>query len=64
MGLTPAYAAAWNAQWRAFLRRERLAVAPADLVVLVDNLALFLVPLLAYDEIELLWNAKGDWLKG
>jgi predicted nucleotidyltransferase component of viral defense system len=64
VGLTPAYAAAWNVQWTAFLRRERLAVAPADLVVLIEDLAVFLVASLAKDEIELLWNAKGEWLKG
>jgi hypothetical protein len=44
VGLTDAYAKAWGTQWRTFLARERMAVVPDDLSVVVDAVQKFLTP--------------------
>ena len=63
VGLTLAYAAVWGAQWEAFQRRERLAVAPQDLVLLIADLVTFFDPAIAKDARALQWNREGEWLK-
>ena len=42
LDLTDDFVAAWAAQWRAFLGRERMAAAPETFAVVVANLRSFL----------------------
>jgi Nucleotidyl transferase AbiEii toxin, Type IV TA system len=52
IGLTDAYAQAWGAQWRTFLARERMAVVPDDLAVVVGDLRKFLMPVAQKASVE------------
>lgn len=49
-GLSDRFAADKAGQWRAFLVRERLAAAPADFGRIIEDLRLFVLPLLANDD--------------
>lgn len=44
MGLSDAYAEVWDRQWRAFLGRERMAVAPPGLATVVGTSDAFCCP--------------------
>ena len=61
VGLTDDFVAAWAAQWRAFLGRERMAAAPETFVVIVANLRSFLIPLVETSEGERTWFPRGPW---
>jgi predicted nucleotidyltransferase component of viral defense system len=45
IGLTDAFVAAWGAQWRTFLGRERMAAIPNDFAVVVADIRKFLMPI-------------------
>lgn len=61
-GLTDQFATEWAVQWRAFIKRERMRGAPEELGVLIDNLRLFLVPLLGPGHGETAyWQPGGPW---
>ncbi|QJR20739.1 nucleotidyl transferase AbiEii/AbiGii toxin family protein [Pelagibacterium halotolerans] len=60
-GLSDAFASEKDAQWRAFLARDRLAAAPASLIDVADNLRAFLGPVLAREELAS-WPASGPWM--
>jgi hypothetical protein len=62
IGLTDDFLAAWAAQWRAFLGRERMAAAPETFAVVVANLRSFLIPLAETSEGERTWFPRGPWL--
>lgn len=65
--LTPAYAsdAARASQWRGFLQKSRITVAPSDLGQVLDDLAGFLLPVAraiqAQEPFTQRWNAPGPW---
>ncbi|WP_315810784.1 nucleotidyl transferase AbiEii/AbiGii toxin family protein [Bradyrhizobium sp. SZCCHNR3107] len=61
IGLSEAYVEAWGRQWRAFLGRERMASAPADLAVVVSDLAGFLLPLTEPAEKDERWKPGEGW---
>ena len=46
VGLTDEFAGAWATQWRAFLGRNRMAVAPDAFAATVADLRVFLMPLI------------------
>ena len=54
-----------NTQWRAFVRKGRLANAPASLAEAVSGIARFLLPVaqahLAGGNFEMKWTAGGPW---
>jgi predicted nucleotidyltransferase component of viral defense system len=60
-GLTRLYAEQWNAQWKAFLKREHMNAAPADLDQLLDDLRKFLVPLMVPPITTSHWPSGGPW---
>ncbi|BEV47156.1 nucleotidyl transferase AbiEii/AbiGii toxin family protein [Afipia carboxidovorans] len=60
-GLSDAYAEAWGRQWQAFLGRERMAAAPAELAVVVSDLAGFLLPLIGRAERGKRWKPGEGW---
>ena len=59
--LSDAYAEAWGRQWQAFLGRERMAAAPAELAVVVSDLAEFLLPLIEPAEGDEHWKPGEGW---
>ena len=67
VALTPAFAedAAKQAQWRGFLRRTAIAMAPDPFAELQDNVAAFVLPpthaLVAGKAFDGTWNAGGPW---
>ena len=67
VALTPAFAedAAKQAQWRGFLRRTAIAMAPGPFAELQDNVAAFVLPpphaLVAGKVFDGTWNAGGPW---
>jgi Nucleotidyl transferase AbiEii toxin, Type IV TA system len=62
VGLSDKFAAAWAAQWRAFLTRERMTAAPDALAVVVADLRLFLMPLLdSTSSDNRVWPPAGPW---
>ncbi|PSH05210.1 MAG: nucleotidyl transferase AbiEii/AbiGii toxin family protein [Acidobacteria bacterium] len=61
-GLTRLYAEQWNTRWRAFLGREHMTAAPADLNQILDDLRRFLVPLMS--PLGSHWPAGGPWADG
>ena len=67
VALTPAFAedAAKQAQWRGFLRRTAIAIAPGPFAELQDNVAAFVLPpthaLVAGKAFDGKWNAGGPW---
>ncbi len=60
-GLTRLYAEEWDTRWRAFLRREHMNAAPADLNQVLEDLRRFLVPLKAPLSTNSYWSAGGRW---
>jgi predicted nucleotidyltransferase component of viral defense system len=60
-GLTRLYAEQWNVRWKAFLKREHMNAAPADLDQLLDDLRKFLVPLMVPPITALHWPSGGPW---
>ena len=62
VGLSDEFAAAWAAQWRAFLTRERMTAAPDAFAIVVADLRLFLLPLLAStSNSNRVWPPAGPW---
>lgn len=61
VGLTNEFAEAWTAQWRAFLGRDRMAVAPDIFGTTIADLRLFLMPLIAGLKEEEIWPPGGPW---
>jgi hypothetical protein len=59
-GLSNAFANEKDAQWRAFLARDRLGAAPASLVQVIEDLRAFLQPVLAREELAS-WSPGGPW---
>ncbi len=55
------YAEAWGRQWQAFLGRERMAAAPAELAVVVSDLAGFLLPLIGPAVRDERWKSGEGW---
>lgn len=60
-GLTDQYGERWNAQWKAFLKREHMNSAPNDLLVLIADLRRFLVPLTIPSNTASYWPPGGLW---
>ncbi|WP_311319494.1 nucleotidyl transferase AbiEii/AbiGii toxin family protein [Rhizobium sullae] len=61
MGLSDAYAEAWDRQWRTFLGRERMTAAPPGLATVVADLGRFLLPLTWALEGNWLWKPRSGW---
>ena len=59
-GLSDSFALEKEAQWRAFLARDRLAIASASLVQVNNDLRTFLQPVLARTEVAS-WPPGGPW---
>lgn len=64
VGLTDEFAATWNAQWRAFLGRERMAAAPDTFAAVIADLRAFLMPLVRASEDGPIWPPGGPWSLG
>ena len=60
VGLGDHFALQREAQWRAFLARDRLATAPGSLVQVVHDLRAFLQPVLTRTEVAS-WPPGGPW---
>lgn len=60
VGLSDTFALERDAQWRAFLTRDRLEAAPASLVQVMKDLRAFLLPVLVREEVAL-WPPGGPW---
>jgi len=60
VGLSDSFALEREIQWRAFLARDRLEVAPASLPHVIDDLRAFLEPVLAHTDIAS-WPPGGPW---
>ena len=60
VGLSDRFALEREAQWRAFLARDRLATASDSLVQVVNDLRIFLQPVLARTEVAS-WPPRGPW---
>lgn len=60
VGLSNGFALEKEAQWRAFLARDRLALASASLAQVIDDLRTFLQPVLASAEVAS-WPPGGPW---
>ncbi len=65
VGLSDEFAAAWAAQWRAFLGRERMAAAPDTFAAIIADLRGFLMPLVVgTPRGERVWPPGGPWSPG
>jgi len=60
-GLSDEFTAAWSAQWRTFLGRERMAAAPVVFAAVVADLRAFLIPLVGTADADLIWTPRGPW---
>ena len=60
VGLSDGFALERETQWRAFLARDRLEVAPASFAQVIDDLRAFLQPVLAHAEVAS-WLPGGPW---
>ena len=60
VGLSDGFALEREAQWRAFVARDRLAVVSASLVQVINDLRTFLQPVLARAEVAS-WPPGGPW---
>ena len=60
VGLSDSFALEKEAQWRAFLARDRLAIAPASLVQVINDLRAFMQPMLTRAEVAS-WPPGGPW---
>jgi len=63
-GFSEAYAETWDGQWRAFLTRERMAAAPAQLATVIADLERFLLPLTEDAEGDWRWRPREGWVQG
>jgi predicted nucleotidyltransferase component of viral defense system len=63
-GLSDEFAAAWSAQWRTFLTRERMAAAPDGFAAVIVDLRNFLMPLAGASTEERVWTPGGPWSLG
>lgn len=61
---TESYATTWDGQWRAFLTRERMTAAPAQLATALADLERFLLPLLEAADENWSWKPRGGWVRG
>jgi hypothetical protein len=61
IGLSDEFTAAWGAQWRTFLGRERMAAAPDDFAAVIADLRAFLIPLAGTAEGDGAWPPGGPW---
>lgn len=59
-GLGEAFASERDAQWRAFLARDRLAAAPASLIQVAEDLRAFMQPVLERQQLAS-WSPGGPW---
>ncbi len=59
---TDSYATTWDGQWRAFMTRERMTAAPAQLASVLADLERFLLPLLKTTEGNWNWKPRGGWI--
>ena len=55
---------AWAAQWRAFLGRDRMAVAPDTFAVTAADLRVFSMTVLVGLNEERIWSPSGPWSAG
>ena len=60
VGLSDGFALERETQWRAFLRRDRLEVAPVSFAQIIDDLRVFLQPMLTRAEVAS-WPPGGPW---
>ena len=60
VGLSEDFALEREVQWRAFLARDRLVKAPDSLVLVVNDLRIFLQPVLARTAVAS-WPSGGPW---
>ena len=60
IGLSDSFALERETQWRAFLARDRLEVAPASFALVIDDLRAFLQPVLTRAEVAS-WPPGGPW---
>ena len=60
VGLSDNFALEREAQWQAFLARDRLAAAPDPLVQVINDLRTFLQPVLTHTEVAS-WPPGGPW---
>jgi hypothetical protein len=60
---TESYATAWNAQWRAFLTRERMTAAPMQLALVLADLERFLLPLVEASDESWSWKPRAGWVR-
>ena len=60
VGFSDSFALERETQWRAFLARDRLEVASASLVQVIDDLRAFLQPMLTRAEVAS-WPPGGPW---
>jgi len=58
-GLTGLYAEEWNLRWNAFLKREQMNAAPADLGQVLEDLRKFLLPLMTSPSTTSHWPPGG-----
>jgi predicted nucleotidyltransferase component of viral defense system len=61
---TDSYATTWDGQWRAFLTRERMTAAPAQLASVLADLGRFLLPLLEAADEDWRWQPRAGWVRG
>lgn len=59
-GLSEAFASERDAQWRAFLARDRLAAAPVSLIQVAEELRAFPQPVLERQDLAS-WSPGGPW---
>lgn len=60
---TESYATTWDGQWQAFLTRERMTAAPAQLVSVLADLERFLLPLLEAPDGVWSWKRRAGWVR-
>jgi predicted nucleotidyltransferase component of viral defense system len=60
-GLTRLYAEQWDTRWKAYLTREHMNAAPANLGQILEDLRNFLVPLMTPTDADSHWTAGGPW---
>jgi hypothetical protein len=58
------FGTAWAAQWCAFLKRDRMAVAPDAFVATAADLRVFSMPVLVGLNDERIWSPSGPWSAG
>jgi hypothetical protein len=61
IGLSDEFVTAWDAQWRSFLARDRMAGAPTAFAAVIADLRVFLMPLSGAPGGERVWPPSGPW---